>query len=732
MAAFYQMAGGFCPLAAGITEIDYRLLGWNVSRWYFKASVSVAMEERAVPLLDADVRVSTLGSFRVYVNDTPLELKHEASRKVMLVLLLSEKHRASRETLAGIIWPDSIRSKSLANLRQSLLNLKKTLQPLCGNNTFLQADQQSIELVNCSVTLDTQELLSKVKQKQFIDADSQIAKQVIEGYASELKSGSDLFIEWLAASENAYLNELKNSFKEAIESVDSTDLKLQYANFLSALDSCNELACRAKMQIYHGNGEKAKALSCYSELWVKLEELFDVEPSNATQELAVAIKLGENEFKNLDIGALYTTQTDQSKSGDTLSEISKNLANDELKSTDHNSIVPRIAIVPFVGRGIVKEQQFVGEVLADDLINVLSKCNAVTVISRLSSSVFSGIAGAQQTIKMLKLHYLMTGSYRIISSKIILDVEFCCARTSSILWEKRFTGSFEDFVSGGHHFIEDALHGMGISVMANELRKTAFQSLDSLDDCTLLISAIACMHRLTRDSFSKSRVLFEHLIEKNPRHALPYAYLSMWHAMSVVQGWSDSPVKDGDIAYNLSSKALDLDPFLGLAHTLHGLVHTNLRKDLALGESSYTTALEYNPNDSLAWLLRGTLYAFQGNGSEGVADTARAMSISPFDPHRYLYYSLSGTAAMIDGRYEEAISLEQESLQLNSKHISTLRILIISLWKIGKYEESKKTVNYLLRVQPEFRVAPWLRVTPFIEPLAADFASVLVKAGIPK
>ena len=89
--------------------------------------------------------------------------------------------------------------------------------------------------------------------------------------------------------------------------------------------------------------------------------------------------------------------------------------------------------------------------------------------------------------------------------------------------------------------MEDALHGMGISVMANELRKTAFQPLNSLDDCTLLICAIAYMHRLTRESFSKSKDLFEYLIERNPRHALPYAYLSMWYALRVVQGWSDSP-----------------------------------------------------------------------------------------------------------------------------------------------------------------------------------------------
>ena len=736
-----SMATGVYPagdisLLRNITHIDYGQLGWGVSRWYRRTPTQVALKECAVPQLVAEVRVSTLGLFRVCVNDVQLQISHDASRKVMLMLALSEDHSWSRETMAGIIWPDASRSKSLANLRQTLLNLRKSLQPICGDESPLQADAKSVSLVNCSISLDTGELLNKIEQHQRIDAISHFASQATDGYSADLKSGSDLFVEWLEFTRKDFLDQLKKVLQEAIESIDSTDIKLQYANFLSTLDPCNELACRAKMIAYQGNGEQGEALKCYAELWKSLEDEYDLEPSNSTQELAVAIKLGESDATDLSTGTKAFSLSAGGAQGDVTSvletEDNGKQSGEGPDPAYHDAIVPRIAVVPFVGRGVTEEQQVIGEVLADDLINKFSICNTVSVISRLSSSVFSGVTGTQQAIKMLQVQYLMTGSYRVVSDQIILDVEFCCSDTSAILWQKRFKGSFSEFLNEDHPFVEEALHGMGISVMGNELRKTASQPLDQLNDYTLLIGAIAQMHRLTSDSFLRSKSLFESLIERNPRHALPHAYLSMWYVLRVVQGWSDNPGKDGEVAFSLSSTALDLDPFLSLAHTLHGYVNTNLRKDFEVGESCYTTALEYNQSDSLAWLGRGTLYAFQGKGDMAVSDTSRALSISPFDPYRYFYYSLAGTAYMSAEKYQDAIELSQKSLRLNREHASTCRVLCMSFGKIDKHEESEEFAKALLRVQPGFTVSTWLRDTPFEGDIARDLASTLLDAGIPK
>lgn len=735
--------GGFGPSGSLKPTSSFKSLGHSWLRWYCCKAVFSSNKERALCQQVMEVRISTQGAFGVTIDDQHLVLKHDASRKVIAMLVLSDNHTCERETMAGTLWPDTTRTKSLANLRQTIFQLRKSLHSVCDADALINSDSNTVSLSDCTVSVDINAIIDTVKNHKPINDLQKLQQSITRGLLSDISDGSDLHSEWIASCEKTFSENLKSALTHSLDSIDSIDTKLQYAQLLSTMDPSNELACRTEMIAHQCNGEQGKALKCYAKLWNTLEDEFDIEPSSATQELAVAIKLGEFDATDLKSGTIVLSQSNndpegfEGSGGESESEGRSGNSGDSGDSgpeqKQHNAIVPRIAVVPFVGRGVTKEQQVIGEVLADDLINIFSKCNTISVISRLSSSVFSGIAGIQQTINMLQVQYLMTGSYRVTSDQIILDVEFSCSGTSAILWQKRFTGSFNEFLNADHPFVEDALHGMGVSVMGHELRKTAFQPLDRLEDYTLLIGAIAQMHRLTKDSFKRSKRLFDTLIQRNPNHALPYAYLSMWYVLLVMQGWSDSPHNDGEIAFGLSSTALDLDPFLSLGFTLHGFVSTNLRKDLELGEVSYTTALEHNQSDSLAWLLRGTLHAFKGEGEKAVSYTSRAMSISPFDPHRYFYYSLAASAALSANQFDKAINLAKQSLRLNKEHASTLRALTIALWLDGKHTESKNVTNQLLKIQPNLSTSSWLRDTPCAEyPISKDFAEALRLSGVPE
>ena len=99
------------------------LLGRRMISWYRPLVLFLTVAERALSQQITEVRVSTLGSFRVYLDDKRLELKHEASRKVMAMLLLSDEQICLRRTVAETIWPDTPRSKSLGSLRQTILAL---------------------------------------------------------------------------------------------------------------------------------------------------------------------------------------------------------------------------------------------------------------------------------------------------------------------------------------------------------------------------------------------------------------------------------------------------------------------------------------------------------------------------------------------------------------------------------------------------------------------------------
>jgi tetratricopeptide (TPR) repeat protein len=213
--------------------------------------------------------------------------------------------------------------------------------------------------------------------------------------------------------------------------------------------------------------------------------------------------------------------------------------------------------------------------------------------------------------------------------------------------------------------------------MARELVRAQSQPLPTLESYTLLMGAIALMHRLSLQDFDRAKQMLQTLTERAPRQAIPWAWMAKWHVLRVQQGWSDNPDLDAKLALDCTKRALDADAHCSLALAVDGFVHTNLLKQLDVALDRYERALRVNPNDSLALLLKGTLHAFKGEGKQALKDTKHALRLSPLDPLRYFYDSLAATAALSAGDYERALELARRSLRANRTHTSTLRAVVI-------------------------------------------------------
>ena len=90
--------------------------------------------------------------------------------------------------------------------------------------------------------------------------------------------------------------------------------------------------------------------------------------------------------------------------------------------------------------------------------------------------------------------------------------------------------------------------------------------------------------------------------------------------------------------------------------TVEGQVNTYILKRLDVAEQLYAQALQSNPNDSLAWLLKGTLHAFRDEGKEAVRHTRHALKLSPLDPLKYYFDFAGGHGRPIRARLRSRIT----------------------------------------------------------------------------
>jgi TolB-like protein len=384
-----------------------------------------------------------------------------------------------------------------------------------------------------------------------------------------------------------------------------------------------------------------------------------------------------------------------------------------LPPDDQVRLRPTLAVIPFALRSGGREFLAVGEIIADEVITALSQAPELRVVSRLSTTAFRGRKLQLDDVRAyLGATYVLSGGYRAVGDVLIVNVELADARNNEVMWAKGFRGRVSGLLAQDDELVRSLVEGVSHAIMSTEIAQTATRALPTLDAGTLLLGGIGLMHRSDRRDFDKSRRAFEHLIERYPRYSAPYAYLAEWHVFRVAQGWFENLEQEAASALDRINRALDIDAEDSLALTVNGMVHTNLLRKHDVAKRSYDLALQRNPNAGLAWLHRGTLWAFQGRGREAMDETGRAVALSPLDPWRYYYDSLCATAALSACDYERAISLARRSLRANRTHASTLRVIAIAASELGRMDEARDIVAELRELDPSLTVSGYLARSP--------------------
>jgi adenylate cyclase len=398
-----------------------------------------------------------------------------------------------------------------------------------------------------------------------------------------------------------------------------------------------------------------------------------------------------------------------------------------------DELAPFIAVVPFAARRAPEEHDVIGEVLAEEIIRALSHAPNLNVISRLSTTAFRG---RQVTLDDIRSHlnadYVLSGVYSTDGTSVTVHAELAEAKSGRVVWTDRLRDQVSGIISGQPEIVDRVAAEVSTAIVTGELQRTWAQPLPTLKAYTLLLGAIALMHRLSLDDFVRSRDLLQTLIDRGNRHPIPLAWLANWHVLRVNQGWSDNERADAALALDCTKRALDTDPNCSHALAIDGFVNTSLLRRLDIAENSYDRAVATNPNNALAWLLRGTLHAFKGDGQRAVEQTQRALQLTPLDPQRWFYDSLAASAHVAARQYDRALELALRSLKSNRKHTSTLRVAAVSQWKQGLVDDARRTARELLTLQPTLRVSTWLERSPGgSSEVGLEFAEVLRQVGVP-
>jgi adenylate cyclase len=394
---------------------------------------------------------------------------------------------------------------------------------------------------------------------------------------------------------------------------------------------------------------------------------------------------------------------------------------------------PAIAVLPFRNHSGNARNDFLGELVAEDVIADLSRLTDLHVISRLSTSPFRDRLFATRDIAdMLGVRYVLSGSVHASESRLRLSAELIETDAGHVLWADRFEGTLSDIFEMQDHLSNEIAKRAVPHLRQVEFRRARAKPAADLSAYELTLRAIDLLHGRSRDDLVEAQELLARAHALDAQYATPLVWLARSHILCIGQGWSTDLARDGSAAQRQAEAAVACDGNDAYALAVWGFVHAYLHRDFDLALATYDRALTINPSAVWPWAWSASAHAWRGDGEKAVELVQRAIALSPFDPHMYNFAAIACGAYAVAGDYASAIDWGRRSLRDNRLFSAAHKLLTIALALDGRLDESRSAAAELLTLEPAFTVHEFRSRHPGgAGPHIDRFCAALAQSGIP-
>ncbi|MEO7136245.1 MAG: protein kinase [Gemmatimonadales bacterium] len=323
-----------------------------------------------------------------------------------------------------------------------------------------------------------------------------------------------------------------------------------------------------------------------------------------------------------------------------------------------------IAVLPFVDMSPEKDQDYFCEGIAEEIINAITKVQALRVASR--SSAFAH-KGKNQDIRdvgeQLGVSTVLEGSVRKAGNRLRIIVQLINVTDGYCLWSERFDRELEDVFAVQDEIAENIVRALRLVLTDQEKRAIDKPRTGSVEAYEFYLRGRQAFNLFREKSLQFARRMYARAIEIDPGFAPAYAGTA--DASSFLFMWWDPSRANLHEAESASLKALEVAPDMAEAHAARGLALT-LSEQYAEAEREFLTAIRLDPKSFDAHYFHARACFQQGRYEEAATAFHRASALRPED---YQTPSLLGLTYRALGREAEGEQMRRKAIEIIERHI---------------------------------------------------------------
>jgi adenylate cyclase len=393
---------------------------------------------------------------------------------------------------------------------------------------------------------------------------------------------------------------------------------------------------------------------------------------------------------------------------------------------------PSIAVLPFVNVSGDPKEDYFSDGLTEQIITSLSKLPRLFVIARNSTFVYKGKpVKIQKVAEDLGVRYVLEGSFQKSGDRVRITAQLIDAIKGRHIWSEHYDRELKDIFALQDEITIKIMNGMSIELTEGEqARRWTKAGTTNLKALEKNYQAFAYFMRNTKEDNDTARQLYEEAITLDPQFVWPYVYLGYNYFASARYGWSESPAKSYQTAFELAQKALAIDESDDRVHTLLSILYLAMREyDKSLFEAERAVAL--NPNGADAYFSLAAIVGCSGRWEESVPYAEKMVRLGPFPG--VSHYFVLGRAYFMTGQYDESIVTWKKVLKISPEFLIAHLFLAACYSSMGRYTEATAAAQEILRINPKFTTESHAKTLPYKNKADVEREiGALRKAGLPE
>jgi adenylate cyclase len=323
----------------------------------------------------------------------------------------------------------------------------------------------------------------------------------------------------------------------------------------------------------------------------------------------------------------------------------------DARPSQHQTQVSTIAVLPFADMSPERDQDYLCEGLAEELINALTHIDGLRVVSRTAAFQFRSTgADIKEIGRQLGVETLLEGSVRKSGNKLRVTVQLIEVPSGYHRWSQRFDRLLEDVFAIQDAIAQSVVASLRGSLLSRREKQALQRPQTGGEAYEYYLRGRQYLPRMSEGDLKRSREMFEKAIELDANYSPAYAGLAMVHA--TLYEWFGSSEQDFVAADRATKRALELTPELAEAHVARGFTLSQVRR--------YDEASE---------------------------EFEEAIRLTPTLFDAYFYYA---RACFASGRFERAVEMFRSAAKTRPEDYQSAMLLSLPLRVLGRAEESRE------------------------------------------